>query len=802
MRFQSNLTKQLVISGGVLVALAILLAIPFDLGKTWARSDPRKLAPLAETCALATPLVLNTPQQGTTVGSVNDYELSGAGCFTGVGNTPSTAGGNDVVYSFTAPSAGTYSFRVTNYNGGDVVLYTASTCPAGGPPVIVPSCLAAANRQAGTTAEEVPCQSLVASQTVFVFVDENAVTAGGTFTIEATRCVPETEPNDTPGTADPLIFGGEGSISPGGDVDFFSLGAPVAGSRIFALIDGVAANLNDFDLRVTTTTDTLEYDDLNAVGAYGQFSATVGGTPLTGVNSYLRVNQFTGTSESEPYRVYATVQPPIGSAVPESEPNDTIAQADSSAANYFIGDLTGPAPSADLDVYTFTAQAGDLIFLGVDCDPLRDATPINGRVELLDSLGNTLLNANDTGATSDNTSGAGSLTSTTPFSPAETIVLKALTTGTYYARVRIGTASAGSIGAGDYLLSIFVFPNGPTASDSEITGQIMDAGGLPVGGAVINLSGTQTRRTITDANGRYLFDDIDTTGFYTVTPARPNFIFTPSSRSFSQVGETTNAVFTGFATAEIRNPLDTAEYFVRQQYLDLLGREPDEGGFNYWSDRILECGADARCVSARRRDVAAAFFVEREYQVTGSFIYGIYKGSLGRAPAYSEFAVDRLQISEGPTLEALKQAFAEQFVQRPEFSSRYQTSNTATLFVDALIANVSQASRVDLQSRRNDLLAAYNAGADQDESRVAVVRLAISDPSFLAAEYNAAFVATEYFAYLKRDPDPGGYAFWLDILNNREPGNFRGMVCAFINSAEYQRRFSTIVSRNDSECGQ
>jgi hypothetical protein len=69
-------------------------------------------------------------------------------------------------------------------------------------------------------------------------------------------------------------------------------------------------------------------------------------------------------------------------------------------------------------------------------------------------------------------------------------------------------------------------------------------------------------------------------------------------------------------------------------------------------------------------------------------------------------------------------------------------------------------------------------------------------------EYNAAFVLTQYYGYLRRDVDQGGYNFWLDVLNNREPGNFRGMVCAFITSLEYQQRFGAAHSHSDLECGQ
>jgi hypothetical protein len=60
----------------------------------------------------------------------------------------------------------------------------------------------------------------------------------------------------------------------------------------------------------------------------------------------------------------------------------------------------------------------------------------------------------------------------------------------------------------------------------------------------------------------------------------------------------------------------------------------------------------------------------------------------------------------------------------------------------------------------------------------------------------------QYFGYLRRDPEEGGYLFWLDVLNNREANNYRSMVCAFLTSTEYQLRFAPVVSRTNAECGQ
>ena len=70
------------------------------------------------------------------------------------------------------------------------------------------------------------------------------------------------------------------------------------------------------------------------------------------------------------------------------------------------------------------------------------------------------------------------------------------------------------------------------------------------------------------------------------------------------------------------------------------------------------------------------------------------------------------------------------------------------------------------------------------------------------SQYNSAFVLMQYFGYLRRNVDPAGYAFWLDVLNNREPNNYRGMVCAFITSPEYQLRFGPTITRSNADCAE
>jgi hypothetical protein len=137
---------------------------------------------------------------------------------------------------------------------------------------------------------------------------------------------------------------------------------------------------------------------------------------------------------------------------------------------------------------------------------------------------------------------------------------------------------------------------------------------------------------------------------------------------------------------------------------------------------------------------------------------------------------------------------------------KYQNIGSGEVFVDALLQTVQQDAGLELSSQRESLIQTYNSGADLNHSRSAVLRAVAESGAFKDAVYNASFVLTEYFGYLQRSPDAAGYDFWLNVLNesgrNGAPGDYRGMVCSFLTSAEYQRRFSPVVIHSNNECGQ
>jgi hypothetical protein len=121
--------------------------------------------------------------------------------------------------------------------------------------------------------------------------------------------------------------------------------------------------------------------------------------------------------------------------------------------------------------------------------------------------------------------------------------------------------------------------------------------------------------------------------------------------------------------------------------------------------------------------------------------------------------------------------------------------------VAGLLDTVWQATGVDLSSERENLLAKYRSQTELNQSRALVLASVGNNTALKQGTYNRAFVLMEYFGYLGRYPDLAGYEYWLEILNNRVPGNYRSMVCAFITSAEYQRRFSPVSTSSNADCG-
>jgi cell division septation protein DedD len=243
---------------------------------------------------------------------------------------------------------------------------------------------------------------------------------------------------------------------------------------------------------------------------------------------------------------------------------------------------------------------------------------------------------------------------------------------------------------------------------------------------------------------------------------------------------------------DVSNPIDYAPFLVRQHYVDFLGREPDEAGREFWTDSITKCGSNASCTQVARIDASAAYFFSIEFQQTGYLVHRLYRASYGRPAQFSEFVADTQEIEKGlvvgqtgwqDVLAANKKAFFQSWTQRADFRSRYD-SLTPDQFVDALFATTGV---VPAPADRDAMVADLENGT----TRADILARVVENQQFTQQEFNPAFVLMQYFGYLRRDPDPAGFQFWLKKLND-SGGNYRAaeMVKAFLSSDEYRNRFT------------
>jgi hypothetical protein len=208
---------------------------------------------------------------------------------------------------------------------------------------------------------------------------------------------------------------------------------------------------------------------------------------------------------------------------------------------------------------------------------------------------------------------------------------------------------------------------------------------------------------------------------------------------------------------------------------------------------IEGCGADQQCRDVKRENVSAAFFLSIEFQNTGYLVHRLYRAAFGRVPTYLEFMRGTREVGSGvvvgkPAWEAqlalAKQAFVARFAATADFKQVFDPKTDAE-YVDALFAGAGVAPG---PAERQALITGLGNGT---ETRATVLLKVVENEAFTRLEFSPAFVLAEYFGYLRRDADAGGFNFWLSKLEQFD-GNFirAEMVKAFITSIEYRQRFA------------
>lgn len=147
-----------------------------------------------------------------------------------------------------------------------------------------------------------------------------------------------------------------------------------------------------------------------------------------------------------------------------------------------------------------------------------------------------------------------------------------------------------------------------------VSGRVVAQEG-PIAGVVMSFHQAlgDTRIITTDSKGEFAFGKAEHGFFYSLSLELSGYSFVPQLQIVFVDHDITNMIILGVRTSPQLSTLDTPEFFVRQQYLDFLLREPDESGLNFWSAPLKACTTLA-CKVQRRREVLCAFLQSGEYQ--------------------------------------------------------------------------------------------------------------------------------------------------------------------------------------------
>jgi len=253
----------------------------------------------------------------------------------------------------------------------------------------------------------------------------------------------------------------------------------------------------------------------------------------------------------------------------------------------------------------------------------------------------------------------------------------------------------------------------------------------------------------------------------------------------------------------VRNPIDERRFFVSQQYRDVLNREPDPNGLEYWAEHLKPCPTGSACFNERRAVLHTVLFSADEFQETTVFAFRLYQAAFGTVPRFAELMTDRRQFEalhvhdwrDPEEVITAQRGFVENWIRRDAFRSAYPESMRAEDFVNRLF---DTAGLKPFDEERRGQINALHAG----KSRAEVLRELVENDEFKRRENDRALVLLQFPLQLRRDIDfkDERYKEWLDKLERGEAFDVRYLICLVLTSDEYQLRFGNEVTHHNSEC--
>ena len=210
--------------------------------------------------------------------------------------------------------------------------------------------------------------------------------------------------------------------------------------------------------------------------------------------------------------------------------------------------------------------------------------------------------------------------------------------------------------------------------------------------------------------------------------------------------------------------------FVEAQYVDLLHRAPDLGGFAFWLAFLQSNPSD-------RPTLSFSILNSGEFINSGLFIVQAYRAVLVRNPDFPGWLFWYGHLQSGLTpLQLMDILLAS-----GEYAATFGTP-TNEAFVELVYQNVlgraADAGGLAFWTNLLDLGAV---------TRAEMIVSFLGSAEFQGQERYEEFVSTLYLGFLRRTPDAPGLAFWVSLLQG---GTSRlDVINAFIGSPEYCNRF-------------
>lgn len=248
-----------------------------------------------------------------------------------------------------------------------------------------------------------------------------------------------------------------------------------------------------------------------------------------------------------------------------------------------------------------------------------------------------------------------------------------------------------------------------------------------------------------------------------------------------------------FAVAEETNALDgdeTTEDFVYRMYTTVLGREPDDAGFEFWVNKLDsgECGA---------AEIVSGFFNSNEYNARNKsneeIVTDCYNAMLGREPdeAGKEFWEERLDV--GMSADAVCAGFVDS-TEFGKLADHYGIDTGSIKLTKARDTNYAQTAFVyrlyeDCLGREaeTDGLEFWCNKLNQGMGGTEVASgFVFSNESKNKAADNDEYVEMLYRTILGRDSEEEGKNYWVNKLDysiSREAA-----LNGFMNSNEFNAK--------------